>query len=484
MSEIYRDRSEGTVAKRQELLRRRREELVTMPHAVRRVVVARTARIAASMVAALGGVALIAAAYSPNLAGRLSSVMPGIQPAPLSTLLSGAWLLGLVAWAISRARVEHRFAVAMSKYVLPTNDLDHDVERLDHEHPDDIARTMGHQLEVRSAAWPVLAAGVVLPATALWFARMLRTHGWPVMSEFEASLTLHAKTLALIGFAGAIAAMTMTRKAMRQPHIAMLALPFGLVASAATVVGFMKSASFAWVLCGVGVVTVSIGLVARTLRDERALLEVEDPAAGSELFTIRGMIRQIRESLVATKQALSFIKRRYWLIGGSLAAVALIFTGGNMLLNARHQANEAKAALATMPTAQVKQQLIPLAPPSSTDKPTPYKVQRSGNRFRVEATLNDHGEITVPMVGFATVPESWSASLDIQLASSGPIGLVSDDGAVKFLSSANPTAHLVIDACDGNRPLAVSLKQDHAAGQQVVLYVSPKLEVANCNVDR
>ena len=231
-------------------------------------------------------------------------------------------------------------------------------------------------------------------------------------------------------------------------------------------------------------VTVSIGLVARMLRDERALLEVEDPAAGSELFTIRGMIRQIRESLVATKQALSFIKRRYWLIGGSLAAIALILTGGNMLLKARHQASEAKAALATMPTAQVQQQLVPLAPPSRRPPSRGhFKVQRSGSRFRVDATLNENGEIVVPMVGFATVPESWSArSISSSAAAAAPIGLVTSDGAVKYLSSANPTAHLVIDACKGNRPLAVSLKQDHAAGQQVVLYVSPKLEVANCPV--
>lgn len=477
MSEIYRDRSEGTVAKRQELLRRRREELVTMPHAVRRVVVARTARIAASMVAALGGVALVATAYSPSLAGHLSSVMPGIQPAPLSTLLSGAWLLGLVAWAISRARVEHRFAVAMSRYVLPTNDLDHDVERLDHEHPDDIARTMGHQLEVRSAAWPVLAAGVVLPATALWFARILRTHGWPVLSEFEASLVLHAKTLALIGFVGAIAAMTMTRKSMRQPFIAMFVLPFGLFASGLTVVGFMKSASFAWVLCGTAVVTVSIGMVARTLRKERALLEVEDPAAGSELFTIRGMIRQLRESLVAAKQAMSFVKRRYWLIGGTLTAVALIVAGGNMLLTARHQAESAKAYLAANPQVLSHDTLIPLAP-SSSDVIKPYKVERVGNRFRVEATLDAKGEMVVPMIGFATVPESWSATLDIQLISGGSVGIVSD-GAIKYIDPAT-TAHLVVNACSGNRPLAVALKQPASAHETVAFFVSPKLEVANC----
>lgn len=479
MSEIYRDRTEGTAAKRQELLRRRREELVTMPHAVRRVVVARTARIAASMVAALGGVALIAAAYSPNLAGRMSSVMPGIQPAPLSTLLSGAWLLGLVAWAISRARVEHRFAVAMSKYVLPTNDLDHDVERLDHEHPDDIARSMGHDLEVRSAAWAVLAAGVVLPATALWFARMLRTHGWPVMSEFEASLALHAKALALIGFSGLIGAMMMTRKTMRQPFIATLALPFGIIAGGFTVAGFVKQSSYAWVVCGLAVVTFSIGLIARTLRKERALLEVEDPAAGSELFTIRGMIRQIRTSLAAVKSSLGFVKRKYWLFGGFVVAVSLIVSGIGLFVSTHHASTIAFAQPAQAQAALPQSQLLPLAPPSPSDAPTAYKVARDGNHFRVTATLDDKGELVVPMVGFATVPQNWGATLDITLVSAGTIGVVTEEGT-KYLSTANPETRIVIDACSSARPLSVHLQQEHAPGAKVELYVSPRLAVANC----
>jgi hypothetical protein len=478
MSEIYRDRSEGTAAKRQELLRRRREELVTMPHAVRRVVVARTARIAASMVATLSGVALIAAAYSPNLAGRMSSVMPGIQPAPLSTLLSGAWLLGLVAWAISRARVEHRFAVAMSKYVLPTNDLDHDVERLDHERPDDIARSMGHDLEVRSAAWVVLAAGVVLPATALWFARILRTRGWPVMSEFEASLALHAKALALIGVAGAFGAVMMTRKTLRQPFVATLALPFGVVAGGLTVAGFVKQTPYAWVVCGLAVVTFSIGWIARTLRKERALLEVEDPAAGSELFTIRGMIRQIRTSLATVKSSLGFVKRKYWLFGGFVVAVSLIVSGIGLFVSTHH-------ATAYPPPGQVQatlpqSQLLPLAPPSPSDAPTPYKVEREGNHFRVQATLDAKGELVVPMVGFATVPQNWEAALDISLVSAGPIGIVTEEGT-KYLSTANPETRILIEACSSARPLSVHLQQAHTPGAKVVLFVSPRLGVANCN---
>ena len=478
MSEIYRDRSEGTAAKRQELLRRRREELVTMPHAVRRVVVARTARIAASMVATLAGVALIATAYSPNLAGRLSSMMPGIQPAPLSTLLSGAWLLGLVAWAISRARVEHRFAVAMSKYVLPTNDLDHDVERLDHEHPDDIARGMGHDLEVRSAAWAVLAAGVVLPATALWFARMLRTRGWPVMSEFEASLALHAKALAMIGFAGLIGAVMMTRKTLRQPFIATLALPFSILAGAFTVAGFLHQSSYAWVVCGVAVVTFSIGLIARTLRKERALLEVEDPAAGSELFTIRGMIRQIRTSLATVKSSLSFVKRKYWLFGGFVVAVSLIVSGIGLFVSTRH-ATIAYAQPAAAQAALPQSELLPLAPPSASNAPTAYKVERDGNHFRVVATLDDKGELVVPMVGFATVPQNWGATLDITLVSPGTIGIVTEEGT-KYLSSASPETRIAIDACSSPRPLSVHLLQEHSPGSKVELYVSPRLAVANC----
>ena len=78
MTEIYRDRSDGAAARRQELLRRRREELVTMPHAVRRVVVARASRIAASMAATGAGVALLAVAWSPWLADRMERALPGL----------------------------------------------------------------------------------------------------------------------------------------------------------------------------------------------------------------------------------------------------------------------------------------------------------------------------------------------------------------------------------------------------------------------
>jgi len=121
-----------------------------MPHTIRRVVVARAARAAASLAAIACGTAMLAVALSPSLARFVASGLPGINPAVVSTGVAAAWVLGLVAFAISRARAEHRFAVAMSTYVLPGEDLDQDIERLSHERPDRVARTMAHRHEVRS----------------------------------------------------------------------------------------------------------------------------------------------------------------------------------------------------------------------------------------------------------------------------------------------------------------------------------------------
>jgi len=101
-------------------------------------------------------------------AAYLAKGLPGINPAVLCTGIVAMWLVGLFTYFAARAVDEHRFAVAMSHYVMPTKDLDQDLERLSHQHPDQMARDMAHRLEVKSAALPVLAASVLLPVTALF----------------------------------------------------------------------------------------------------------------------------------------------------------------------------------------------------------------------------------------------------------------------------------------------------------------------------
>ena len=86
-----------------------------MPHAIRRVFVARRARIAASLAICATGAAFVTTALSASLAKVIASHMPGINPAVLSTFVVAMWVVGVVAYTLSRARGEHQFAVEMSR---------------------------------------------------------------------------------------------------------------------------------------------------------------------------------------------------------------------------------------------------------------------------------------------------------------------------------------------------------------------------------
>jgi hypothetical protein len=360
--------------------------------------------------------------------------------------------------------------------VLPSSDVDHDVERLDHERPDDIARGMGHDLEVRSAAWPIIAASVLVPATALWMARGVRTHGWPVMSEFEASLALHAKALALIGVAGAVGAIAMTRKATRLPAVGTVLTPLGLTVGVVAIAGFAMSSGWAWLLCGVAVVVAGIGMIARTLHKERALLEVDDPAAGSELFTIRGMLREIRSSIAAVRAALGQrVSKRTWILIG---AATLAGTVGVMKLQPKRMGpGYAQVPLLAMA------KLEPAPVPINGQVLEPYQVSRIGGKFVVEATLDHDGQLDVPMTGFQTLPLNWRATLAVELASPGTVGILNDSQNITYLSATSPKTFVTIEACSKNRPLVLHLQQEHAANQKVMLYVVPTLTVATCALE-
>ena len=96
--------------------------------------------------------------------------MPGINPALLSTLIVAMWIVGIVH-VLRRARALTSIASrSRSATVLPSGDVDDDVERLSHENPDDAARGMAHSLEVQLRGACRCRCGVMLPATALYTA--------------------------------------------------------------------------------------------------------------------------------------------------------------------------------------------------------------------------------------------------------------------------------------------------------------------------
>ena len=284
MTDIYRDPTDGATARRVDLLRRRRDELVTMPHAIRRVVVARGARMAAAWAMALTGAVLVGSAASPRIGKLVGHVLPPDDPAVIATALLAAWLGGALVYAIARAVCEHRFTIAMTRCVLPGDDLHQDLERLSHEQPDDVARRMAHRLEVRSAALPVLAAALVGPATFVYLALAVKVRGWPANRVIEHTLGDHAGFLFAGAIAGLIAALGVLSPRLRSPRVA---VPAGVVAiTALGFVGSLHALPTAWYALPIVATAGMIAAVARKLRIERAWIETEDPAAGAEIFDV------------------------------------------------------------------------------------------------------------------------------------------------------------------------------------------------------
>lgn len=486
MSEIYRDRTEGAAAKRQELLRRRRDELVTMPHTIRRVVVARSARIAASLAVVVAGTALLATASSPTVTAWLARGLPGIQPAVLSTLLSATWIVGICVYALARARVEHRFAVAMSRYVLPGADLDHDIERLDHEHPDEAAKQMAHRLEVRSAAFPVIAAALVLPATAVYLVHAVKAHGWPVMSEFETSLAAHAGALVAIALAGVVAGIVLTRRTARLPIVGPIAGSLALALGGLAIVTATKtSGSTTWGLGAVAMLGGTLGIVARRLRIERELIAAEDPAAGSELFTLRGFVRQLRASLTSVRGVLAVANLKR-LARRPIALTAILGAGFAALVayTAHSRSTRAHAV-----DEHRDLTFVPNMPGSFGLEPG-FRVERAADgRLRFDVTLDGDTPLEIPSLSdLGMLPANWRAHVAVQLSDhtdAEPV-VVTFTGDPKLAPTVLGSEPSTFDTevCDGRaKPLGLRVEAGHPHHGQlrVTLFVKPELGVARCN---
>ena len=452
MSEIYRDRTEGAVARRRDLLQRRRDELVTMPHTVRRVVVARRARIAASLAVLAAGAVLIAAAWKPAFAAWIARGLPGSAPAPLTSLLAATWVIAIASYLVARARAEHRFTVAMSTYVLPGEDLDHDLERLSHEHPDAQARAMAHVLEVRSAALPVAAATLVLPATTIYLVAALRRAGWPVISDLEVALAANAKALGFAAAVAIVAGIAMTRRALRVPVAAPLA-GGATLAFACTAIGLE-----AWWLVAPVATALAIAVIAWRLRVERNAIAAEDPAAGSELFTLRGMMQSTRAMLVRLRALLRRVPRRSFVIATPIVALLSIAA----LTTGKHRA----AAIAP---AVVKSQEIHVvkATPVQPEAEHQYSVHAEYDKMIVNVEFPESGSVDITLLD--SIPAGWHVDLGVdEYTPIAGVSIILPDGTLAHDS----------DFCD-RVPLRVRIVKGQYP--QASLAITPKLTLARCH---
>jgi hypothetical protein len=430
-------------------------------------------------------------------------VLPGISPAPLATILTATWVIGVVAWAMSAARSQHRFAVAMSRYVLPSEDLDHDVERLDHERPDDMARAMGHRLEVGSAAWPIAAAGAIAPATVLWLSLLVRDRAYVPVARLEDAIAGHAWALGAFAIAGALAAVVMTRRAARKPLVAIVLAPVAVGAFATSVLA--TGMDGAWIYGSLAAISAVGAVIVRRLRRERTLIDVADPAAGSELFTIRGAIRALRAGLARTRAGLAAMvagvqragRGTHLVISAIAAIAAATIVAATMFSRSTPRDDDAaRARLSAMPhpTAVASVQpapspspehplALPTPPPPS---PSPFHVEAAAGSFWYEVTLDDHGNAWLPIVDVTTLPRGWQAELDVELVSPDrergirvTVDEASTDASVE-LGPRGRVTKLTIDACLQPKALGFAVAAPHLARKRVTLRVSPVVHVGSC----
>lgn len=439
-----------------------------MPHAIRRVYVARRARTAASVAIAVLGFAMLAIAASPSWTQFLARGLPGINPAVLCTITVAMWIVGAFAYFAARAVDEHRFAVAMSRLVMPGIDVNEDLERLAHENPDQAARDMAHRLEVRSAALPVLAAGVLLPVTALYIAAAFRAGGWPVIAEFEASVAAHAtQLLACAGF-GTLLAIVLTKRAARLPVAAPTMFVLSLV-----IAGTAATASL-W-LVPIALLLATVAVVVRRLRIERDLLQAEDPAAGSEIFTIRGLIRQLRASAAGVVARVRKVRRRRVVIAAVVGAAVL---GGVMLVM---PAKTERAAMATaIGTSTIQRDNGTKVTSSVMASGARSTVEPMGDgRLKITLDLVEASPVEIPaLAGMRNVPPMWLARIKLELIEgvSLRVGMFGSD-ALKSLSIGDDFQDMQSNCSIGELPLGLHIEGPPG---HYVLYAEPTLTPSSC----
>jgi hypothetical protein len=437
------------------------------------VFVARRARIAASLAICATGAVFVTTALSASLAKTIASHMPGINPAVLSSFVVVMWVIGALAFTLSRARGEHQFAVQMSKYVLPGDDLDQDLERLSHENPDDIARGMAHRLEVKSAALPLLAAGFILPVTALYLYQGIRAGGWPSITDYEASLALHTKAFVGTAIAGVVFAVIMTRRFARLPAVA----PVGAVLALG--VGIFAIEGTTW-LAGTSLLLATAAAIAWRLGRERALLETEDPAAGSELFTIRGMLRSVASATrTVRKHVFATRERRLFVWGTTAFLVVLGFT-----LSRTFPEKSAPTAAQVAPQVDRETPVVMNTPVVMKSGST-YTIEHMGDsRLKVTITIVNSEPVDIAFPGLSTVPQTWAAKLDVQLAQYSSalrvVGFPDEPGArIETLAASQLDASFSQVACDlATHDLALRVQAQEPG--QYTIFVAPVLAPAGC----
>jgi hypothetical protein len=226
-------------------------------------------------------------------------------------------------------------------------------------------------------------------------------------------------------------------------------------------------------LVPVALIVASVGYMARRLRIERGLLEAEDPAAGSEIFTIRGALRQVRTAVSAVVARVRTVRPVWVLVAGLLVIAGVTATK--------------LIAIERAPTAQLAAgpgAVTPGASPTLTPTVGPtgsrFTVEPAGQDGELVVTLDllDEQPIEIPaLAGLSEVPSGWQARVVIAQLEGGALQftLLGDVPATTSLGDAwSATAR----SC-GIAPQPFGLRVQGSPGHYV-FRLAPQLTPTSC----
>jgi hypothetical protein len=476
-----------------------------MPHAVRRVYVARVGRIVAALTLSVGGAVLFAAACLPEFAALIRPLFPG-SPAVLSSLLGVIWVLGCVSYLVGRSLGEHRFAVAMSRAVLPTEDLHHDVDRLAHERPDRVARDMVTRSQPAAVMFPVIAAGLVVPATGLFLARALEAMGHPGAEAFDQTLAANTATSLTVALFGLIYGAALGIPALRSRWFSSTCAPaLGVAAllmwDGSSVTGAIAACASA--VCFVAVVTL------RRLRRERVLLDLTLEQEQQQGFDVR---RGIRRALVTLDNAR---KQCTWKNAGvalvksyafartvfcwppskrTVLAVVVLAAAVAYSLDTEHAASDAREGKADITThVRPSQTATPVLRPALIPDNEARSLGASDGGIVYELKFKQARQFILP--DLPALPAGWSAKAQVELMSidgdaDPDLLLEAQLGRSRgvTLSRVNPLDTLTTTNCgDTDHDLSLIVRVNGEGGEYqqrhvVLVRVTPVMTTANCSM--
>jgi hypothetical protein len=286
----------------------------------------------------------------------------------------------------------------------------------------------------------------------------------------------HAGSIAAIAIVGLVVTMMMTRPWLRRPSI--------VPAATGAAVIFGASAFAWWWLVGPAAIAATVALVGRRLRIERARIQAEDPAAGSEVFTLRGMIAEIRGTLHTARAFVRWHRR-----GFTIAAVALpvLCIGWRALYGHKYVDPAPPAELAVQQAAAPQ-----VAKPHPDYQIMPAPCAHAGVHGCAQVDAHFRGPAAIDVAAFpgmSTIPQGWRAQLALYYTNGSARGVTavafpkSDskwDQNPQWLDGYHPTASVATSACGGASSAMLRLTPDQSgpSEQDVTLIIEPTMALA------